>query len=257
LLKPVKWLSVLFLVFLACGLLFFSIYPDIAELKTTNPLKTAFMEYREREYKRKGTKLKIQKKWIGLSKISPYVVKALIISEDDKFWKHKGFDLDAIERAVEKDLQQGTFKFGASTISQQLVKNLYLSPSKNPLRKAVEAFLTWRMERAISKRRILELYLNLVEWGHGVFGVEAASLHYYGKSSSALNAQEAARLIAVLPNPRRYSVNGNFRYVERKAKLLYQIMVRRGIVIEPYGDAAAPETNEESARADQPRCIRD
>ena len=105
----------------------------------------------------------------------PYVVKAVIISEDDKFWSHKGFDLDAMEKALEKDIEQGMFKFGGSTISQQLVKNLYLSPSKSPSRKLAEAVITWRMERTLSKRRILELYLNVAEWGEGLFGVDAAS----------------------------------------------------------------------------------
>jgi monofunctional glycosyltransferase len=237
------WLFILFLMLLLGCIAFYSVYPDLGRLKRVNPGKTAFMEYREREWKNKGKKIKIEKKWVSFSNISPYVVKAAIIAEDDKFWKHRGFDFDAIEKAIEKDLQHGSFRFGGSTISQQLVKNLYLSPSKNPLRKGVEAFLTWRMERTISKKRILELYLNVVEWGEGIFGVEAASLHYYGKASSLLTAQEACRLIVVLPNPRKYEVNGNSRYVERRTRLIYRIMAKRGIIVKEYEDAVQePDT---------------
>jgi monofunctional glycosyltransferase len=241
--KFLKRIFMLFLLLVLGGIIFYSFYPDIARLKKTNPGKTAFMEYREREWRNKGKKIRIKQKWVDFSHISPYLVKAAIIAEDDKFWKHRGFDFDAIERAIEKDLRAGSFKVGGSTISQQLVKNLYLSPSKNPLRKLTEGLLTRRMERTLSKRRILELYLNVAEWGEGIFGVEAACLHYYGKTSSLLTAQESSRLVAVLPNPIRYSANGNSRYVERKARLIYRIMIRRGIVVEDYEEAIKePET---------------
>jgi len=161
----------------------------------------------------------------------------VIIAEDDKFWSHKGFDLDAIQKALEKDLEKGKFKFGGSTISQQLVKNLYLTPSKNPLRKAKEAIITWRIERTLKKRRIIELYLNVVEWGEGIFGIEVAAQHYYSKPAMALSPQEAARLAAVLPNPRRYRPNGSSKYVEKRATIIYDIMVRRGVVVPEYEDA--------------------
>lgn len=228
----------IFLVLLAfiAGIGFFMIYPDVSKLKKENPKKTSFMEYREEEWKKKGKKIRLQKKWVPLSHISPYLMKAVIIAEDDKFWSHKGFDLDAIQKALEKDLEKGKFKFGGSTISQQLVKNLYLTPSKNPLRKAKEAIITWRLEKALNKRRILELYLNVVEWGEGVFGIEVASQHYYGKPASALSPQEAARLAAVLPNPRRYRPNGSSKYVEKRANIIYDIMVKRGVVVPEYED---------------------
>jgi len=159
--------TIVFFVILAfiAGIGFFMVYPDVSKLKKENPKKTSFMEYREEEWRKKGKRVRLQKKWVPLSHISPYLMKAVIIAEDDKFWSHKGFDLDAIQKALEKDLEKGKFKFGGSTISQQLVKNLYLTPSKNPLRKAKEAVITWRLEKAINKRRILELYLNVVEWG--------------------------------------------------------------------------------------------
>jgi monofunctional glycosyltransferase len=255
--RLLKWLFVLTLMLLLGSIAFFSVHPDLGRLKRVNPSKTAFMEYREQEWKSEGKRIKIDKKWVRFSSISPYVIKAAIIAEDDKFWKHRGFDYDAIEKAIEKDLQHGSFKFGGSTISQQLVKNLYLSPSKNPFRKGIEAFLTWRMERTISKKRILELYLNVVEWGEGIFGVEAASLHYYGKPSSLLTGQEASHLVAVLPNPRKYLVNGNSRYVERRARLIYHIMAKRGIVVKEYEEAVKehdasrfPPKNGESIKED-------
>ena len=211
------------------------------------------MDYREREWRRLGTKVRIEKKWVPLSRVSPYLIKAVIIAEDDKFWSHHGFDLDAIQKALEKDIQKGSFAFGGSTISQQLAKNLYLTPSKNPVRKLREAVITWRMERTLTKRRILEIYLNVAEWGNGVFGIEAASFHHYGKPARLLSAEEAARLAAVLPNPRKYAVNSDSRYVQKRARIIYDIMVRRGIVIPEYDEAVklaaeeGGETTPESA----------
>lgn len=231
-------LFILLVVSALAAIAYYSVYPDVSRLKKFNPRRTAFMEYREREWQCKGKKVRIQQKWVNFSHISPYAAKAVIIAEDDKFWSHRGFDLEAIEKAMEKDLKEGRFARGGSTISQQLVKNLYLSPSRNPLRKLAEALITWRMEKTLSKRRIIELYLNVAEWGEAIFGVEAASLHYYGKSSALLSPEEAARLAAVLPNPRRYAVNGDSRYVKKRASLIYNIMVKRGIVVEDYEDAA-------------------
>jgi len=139
--------------------------PDLSRLKKENPPKTAFMEYREKEAKKKGKKYRIHQAWVPLSRISPYLIKAVLIGEDDKFWSHEGFDYDAIQKAVERDIKIGKFKFGGSTISQQLARNLFLSPEKSLLRKLREALITWRMEKVLSKKRILELYLNVVEWG--------------------------------------------------------------------------------------------
>ena len=117
-------------------------------------------------------KKKVNQQWISLNRISPYAVKAVIIAEDDKFWAHEGFDFEAIQKAVEKDIKKKQFKAGGSTISQQLAKNLYLTPSKNPIRKIKEAILTWRLERNLSKRRIIELYLNVAEWGTASSGLK-------------------------------------------------------------------------------------
>jgi monofunctional biosynthetic peptidoglycan transglycosylase len=210
------------------------VYPDMAKLKKTSPKKTAFMEYREEEWQRQGKKKKIIQRWVPLSQISPYAIKAVIIAEDDKFWTHEGFDYDAIQKAIEKDIKKKKFAIGGSTISQQLAKNLYLSPSKNPIRKIKEAIITWRMENNLSKKRIIELYLNVAEWGDGLFGIEAAARSYFGKPASALTAREAARLASVLPNPRKFNPTGTSRFVEHRSERIYQIMVRRGIVIPEY-----------------------
>ncbi len=200
------------------------------------------MEYREREWKEQGKKYRIQQRWVPLSRMSPYIKKAVLIAEDDKFWRHEGFDFDAIKKALEKDIKEKKFKLGGSTISQQLAKNLYLSPSKNPIRKIREAIITWRMERVLSKKRILELYLNVAEWGDGgIFGIEMASRHYFGKSANDLTAEESARLAAVLPNPRKYNPLGGSKYVENRANLIYNIMVKRGIVVPEYEEVIKEE----------------
>ncbi len=223
---------------------FYLVYPDVSKLKKENPGKTSFMQYREDEYRAKGRKIKIQQKWVPLTSISPYLMKAVLIAEDDKFWKHHGFDKEAIQKAFEKNLESGKFKLGGSTISQQLTKNLYLTPAKNPVRKIKEAIITWRIERTLTKRRILELYLNVVEWGEGIFGAEMASRRHFGKPAASLSAEEAARLAAALPNPRRYRVDGTSQYVERRAKVIYSIMVRRGIVVPEYEEVVATPQEE-------------
>lgn len=214
------------------GMYFF--YPDVKKLKKENPDKTTFMKYREDERRERGKNIRFRQHWVRLSRISPYVIKAVIISEDDKFWHHEGFDYEALQQAFEEDIRERKFKVGGSTISQQLVKNLYLSPSKNPIRKIKEAILTWRIERTLSKKRIIEIYLNVAEWGEGIFGIEAAARHYFGKAASALSAREAAKLAAVLPNPRRYHPLGSSKFVRNRSERIYRIMVRRGIIIPEY-----------------------
>jgi monofunctional biosynthetic peptidoglycan transglycosylase len=227
-------------------------YPDVAKLKKENPKKTSFMEYREKQWKEEGKKLAVRQFWVPLARISNYMTKAVIIAEDDKFWSHAGFDFDAIEKSLEKDLKEKKFKFGGSTISQQLAKNLFLTPSKNPLRKIKEAILTWRLEKNLSKRRILELYLNVAEWGEGIFGIEAASRHYYGKPATDLSADEAARLAAVLPNPRKYHPIGTSRYVNNRSRIIYEIMVKRGIVVEEYEDVMKTPDGSSNEQGPQP-----
>lgn len=224
---------------------FHFIHPDVSKLAKENPKKTAFMEYREREWERDGKKYKVVQRWVPLAAISPYLVKAVLIGEDDKFWQHEGFDYEAMQKAIEKDIKEKKFKLGGSTISQQLAKNLYLSPSKNPVRKLREAIITWRMERTLTKKRLLEIYLNVAEWGdRGIFGIEAASRHYYGKPASALGPDEAARLASVLPNPRKFDPAGDQRYVVNRSRLIYSIMVKRGIVVPEYEEVGEGQAEE-------------
>jgi len=229
-----RFLIISLIISVALTIIYVIFMPPLSPLKKENPQKTALMEYRCEELKKRGMKCKMLQTWVPLSSVSPYLIKAVLISEDDKFWSHEGFDYEAIKKAIEKDIKAGKFKFGGSTISQQLVKNLYLSPTKSPLRKLREAIITWRMEKVLSKRRILTIYLNIAEWGDGIFGIEAAARHYFGKSASELSPEESASLAAVLPNPRKYNPLGDSKYVLHRADLIYKIMVRRGIVVPEY-----------------------
>lgn len=242
---PMKFLRniVLFILLLLAvdvGRYFF--VPDVSRLVHTNPGKTAFMEYREAEWRSEGRDKTIEQRWVPLKRVSPSLIKAVLISEDNNFWHHEGFDFKAIEGALEKNIEAGEFRFGASTISQQLAKNLYLSPSKNPLRKIKEAILTWRLESTLSKRRILEIYVNVAEWGDGIFGIDAAARHYYGVRASQLTANQSARLVAALPNPVLYPPTGSSRFVKARAKHIYAIMLRRGLVVPDYSEVmTAPD----------------
>jgi monofunctional biosynthetic peptidoglycan transglycosylase len=247
--RQLRWfvflLSPVLLCFLLCSLLM----PDISKWKKENPKKTAFMEYREKQWKEKGRKINIHQIWVPLSNISPYLIKAVLIAEDDKFWRHEGFDYEAIRKAIERDLKAKRLKFGGSTLSQQLARNLYLSPEKSLLRKTSEALITWRMEKVLSKRRILELYLNVVEWGEGIFGIEAASRHYYGKPSTELTPFEATRLAAILPSPKRYDPLVDQSYVTTRANNIYNIMIHRGIIAPEYEEI---NENSESSFVGEP-----
>lgn len=200
------------------------VLPDVGALREENPEKTAFMRYRERQWLDQGVQKEIRNRWVPLSRISRSLQRAVLVAEDGKFWEHEGFDYEAIEEAVRKNVRKKEFAFGASTITQQLARNLYLSPSKNPVRKLKEAILTWRIERELSKERILELYLNVAEWGDGIYGIEAAARHYYGKGARHLSAREASRLAAVLPGPLSYSPTRPSRYIRRRADRIYRMM---------------------------------
>jgi monofunctional glycosyltransferase len=239
--------KLLFLLLLIGGILDigrYLVHPDISELKKTNPVPTAFMEYREAQWADENRDKTVSHTWVPMSKISPNVIKAVLIAEDDGFWNHDGFDIQGMENAIERSLTKGVVA-GGSTISQQLSKNLYLSPSKNPIRKLKEAIITWRIEKTLPKRRILEIYLNVAEWGDGIFGIEAAARHYYGKSAKRLNAREAARLASVLPNPIKYNPTGDQKYVKNRARIIYKIMMRRGVVIPEYKEVMTPPKAEE------------
>ena len=243
--KLFRIISSILLLLLVADIGRYLVSPDVGRLAEENPAKTAFMEYREAEWQREGlTDKKIDQKWVSLDNVSQNLIKAVLIGEDDKFWHHEGFDYQTIERAIEKNIVAKKFKMGGSTISQQLAKNLYLSPSKNPVRKIKEAILTWRLEKSLSKRRILELYVNVVEWGDGIFGIDQAARHYYGVSAARLSARQASRLAAILPNPIRYSPTGSSRYVHNRANIIYAIMRKRGVVVSDFKEVIArmPDT---------------
>ena len=185
--------------------------PNLAWLKTENPRTTAFMQ----QYKGKAP---LQFYWVSYTSISPYLKQAVIFAEDANFFNHHGVDWNAIWEAFKENWEEREFKRGGSTITQQLSKNLFLSPSKNPLRKMKELFITLALERELSKQRILELYLNVVEWGEGIYGAEAAAQHYFHISAGSLSPYQAAQLAAMLPSPRYFEKNlTQSRYLEQRA----------------------------------------
>ncbi len=181
-----------------------------------NPHSSSFMEDRLEIIQQKRPEAELKYRWVDYEKISIHLKRAVIASEDAKFLEHEGFDWEGIQKAYEKNLKKGKIVAGGSTISQQLAKNLFLSTKRTPWRKAQEAVITLMLEKILSKRRILEIYLNVIEWGNGVFGAEAAARHYYRTSASKLGVAQAARLAAMIPNPRFYDKHQYTRYLSRR-----------------------------------------
>jgi monofunctional biosynthetic peptidoglycan transglycosylase len=179
--------------------------PDVRPLRHANPTTTAFMALRAAEAEAQGQRVHPVQVWVGLDRISPHLRRAVLIGEDAAFYQHAGVDWDELQAAVLDTVEHGESLRGASTITQQLAKNLYLSPARNPYRKLEELFITRRLEAELSKRRILELYLNVVEWGDGVWGAEAAARTYFHEAAADLSVDESALLAASLMNPRRYN----------------------------------------------------
>lgn len=203
------------------------VWPPVAFLARENPKTTAFMEYRRDEWAAQGKARKIEQEWVPLRRISPWLVSAVTISEDDRFWQHEGFDLEGMEEALKKDLARGRLAAGGSTITQQLAKNLWFTPTRSPVRKLKEAIMALRLERDLPKRRILELYLNLAEWGDGVFGIAAAARRHFHTTAADLTPEQAARLAVVLPNPLAMDPARPSRYVEQRSRIILQRMARR------------------------------
>ena len=216
-----------FLFFLVGAVLLYQlwIFGHIVYWNFYNPSTSAFMQERLDVLEKKKPGAMLHHQWVPYERISPHLKRAIIAAEDGKFLQHEGFDFEAIQKAYEKNLEQGKFVRGGSTISQQLAKNLFLSGKKTPWRKIEEAVITLMLENVMSKRRILEIYLNKIEWGNGVFGAEAASRHYYGVSASALTAKQAARLAAMVPNPRFYDLNRNTPWLLKKTDIILNRMV--------------------------------
>jgi monofunctional biosynthetic peptidoglycan transglycosylase len=175
--------------------------PDVRVLRMQNPSTTAFMELRAREAHDQGKPVVRDQRWVPYSRISANLKRAVIVTEDGAFWKHEGVDYEQLRESMETNWERGEFARGASTITQQLAKNLYLSPSKNPMRKLKELLITRRLEVELSKQRILEIYLNAIEWGDGIWGAEAAARKYFRKPAADLSASESALLAAAIANP--------------------------------------------------------
>ena len=216
----------LFILWEMLTLPFFSIYA----LKSGNPEETALMLQRIEEAEDKGKTLKISQKWIPIGRIPRHTLDAIVAAEDGTFYSHGGIDWFEVQESISKNLEEGRAARGASTITQQLAKNLYLSTSKTFLRKFEEVIITLLMEWRLSKTRILELYVNLIEWGPGVFGIETAARTYFGKSASELSLDESLRLAAVIPSPLRHRPNSGGSYVTRRAKIIHGRMLARGDV---------------------------
>lgn len=185
-----------------------------------NPATSSFMDQRLLVMQGRNPDAELQHQWIPYAKISSHLKRAVVAAEDAKFIDHEGFDWDGIQHAYEKNLKKGRVVAGGSTISQQLAKNLFLSTKRTPWRKAEEAIITVMLEAMMSKRRILEIYLNVVEWGNGVFGAEAAARHYWHISAAKLSAVQAARLAAMVPNPRYYDRHREAPGLLRKTRII-------------------------------------
>lgn len=185
-----------------------------------NPGTTRFMSIRLAELREKKPDAQLQKQWVPYNRISPHLKRAIIAAEDAKFVDHEGFDWDGIQKAMEKNQKKGRFVAGGSTITQQLAKNLFLSPNRSMLRKGEEALITLMIEALWDKQRIFEVYLNVIEWGNGVFGAEAAARHYYGLAAAQLTPEQAAKLAGMVPNPRYYDSHRNAPGLSRKAAII-------------------------------------
>ena len=185
------------------------------------------MQQRIEEAREKGKKLVVDNRWVPLSRIPKHVRKAVLIAEDARFYNHAGIDWHEVGESFETNWEQGRIVRGGSTITQQLAKNLYLSTSRDPIRKFKELLIAWMMEASLSKKRILELYLNIIEWGRGVFGIEAAAQRYFHKSASQLTREQAARLAAVIPTPLRHKPTELTPFLKKKKEVILKRMSTR------------------------------
>lgn len=220
--RPIRRGLPLLLLFYLLNIARFAVWPSVGWLAGENPGSTAFMEYRQDQWDDAEKNRKIRQSWVPLNKISPNLRRAVIIAEDSTFWEHAGFDLQGMRLALQQNWDKRRLAAGGSTITQQLAKNLYFSPEKSLTRKAQEAIVTFRLEHSLSKDRILELYLNVVEWGDGIYGAEAAARHYFKTSAANLSPKQAATLAAMLPGPLHRSPDS--RHVQRVASIILRRM---------------------------------
>jgi monofunctional biosynthetic peptidoglycan transglycosylase len=217
------FLIVLFLL-LGYAIYFFSILPDVAYLKNKNPKTTALMQLRLEQAKAENKGFKIRQIWTSYGSIPDLLKNTIRISEDASFYNHEGVDFEELKESIKKNFEEGRLARGGSTITQQLAKNLYLSTEKSYLRKIKEYFIARRLEKELSKNRIYHLYLNVIEFGPGIFGVEAASRYYFGKSVKNLTLEEMVRLTAIIPRPLITNPKGNSRWLNWKCKWILRKM---------------------------------
>ncbi len=230
----------------ACAAYIYLTLPDVRVLRAQNPQTSAFIELRAREAQEKGEPVRRVQRWVSYSRISPYLKSAVLTAEDSAFWQHEGVDYKQLKESMEVNIERMEFARGASTITQQLAKNLYLSPSKNPVRKARELLIARRLEAELSKQRILELYLNVIEWGNGIYGAEAAARTYFGKSAAELTPQESALLAAAIRSPRVFDPGKPSARLRRRQEMVLRRMgavTPPPVIAEPVAaPAPAPET---------------
>jgi monofunctional glycosyltransferase len=212
--------------------------PDVRPLKSSNPTTTAFMELRDEEALLRGKTPHRMQRWTSYGRISPELKRAVLVAEDDAFWQHEGVDVEQLQESIETDWARGRFSRGGSTITQQLAKNLYLSPSKNPLRKLRELIIARRLEAELKKARIFELYLNVIEWGDGVYGAESAARTYFRKSAAELSQPEAALLAAAIVNPRLLN----------PARPTPRLLRRQQLIMRRMGAASPPQESAQLER---------
>ena len=216
-----KWFRRALVVLLAVVAVYHGwVFWQVWRLRDHNPETTAFMEQGLERLRERNPRAQLQHRWVPYERISVELKRAVIAAEDQKFLDHEGFDVEAIEEAYERNERRGRVRHGASTVSQQLAKNLFLSPRRSYLRKAHEAVITLMIEALLSKRRILEIYLNVVEWGNGLYGAEVAAQYNYGIPAADLNAEEAARMAAMIPNPRFFSTHPDSPYLAQRTEFL-------------------------------------
>ncbi len=231
----------------ACAAYIYLTLPDVRVLRRQNPSTTAFIELRTREAIDKGEPPRRVQRWVNYGRISPSLKRAVIVTEDAAFWEHGGVDFQQLKESMEVNLERMEFARGASTITQQLAKNLYLSPSKNPIRKARELLIARRLEAELSKQRILELYLNLIEWGNGIYGAEAAARTYFGKSAAELGPQESALLAGAISSPRAFDPARPSARLRRRQEMILRRMgtvTPPPVLAEPSGPATLPGTDD-------------
>jgi len=222
-----KIIGIVILSFLVtAGFYFYLSLPDVSGLKTKNPRTTALMLQRYREAKKADHKFRIRQQWIDFEAIPKLLRETVRVTEDASFYQHKGVDFAELKEALKKNWKKGEYARGASTITQQLAKNLYLSTDKSVIRKIKELLITISLERKLSKDRIFALYLNFIEWGPGVFGVEAASQHYFKKTVGQLNLEEMVRLVAVIPQPLKINPTENDDWLKWKARWILDALRR-------------------------------